>query len=161
MSNDTRELDPKWEFVGDSVMGGVSEGALSREVFRGRAATVLRGAVSLENNGGFVQIASDLRADGSALDASGWDGLEIEVAGNSERYDLRVRTDQLTRPWQSYRAEFTALPAWRTVQVPFGAFVSHKTETLFDPARLRRIGILAIGRVFDAEIAISAIRLYR
>jgi hypothetical protein len=76
-------------------------------------------------------------------------------------YDLRLRTDQLTRPWQSFRAAFTAPARWTTIRIPFSDVLPHRTEAQFDPARLRRAGILAIGRVFDADIAISGIRLYR
>ena len=46
-------------------MGGVSSAILTREPsFHGRTANVLRGRVSLENNGGFVQMAANLAKDG-------------------------------------------------------------------------------------------------
>ena len=48
------------ELLSDRVMGGVSSGTLRREVVRGRAALRLEGDVSLENNGGFIQMALDL-----------------------------------------------------------------------------------------------------
>ena len=155
------DLDPKWEYVADRVMGGVSSGDMRHQVYLGREAAVLRGDVSLDNNGGFVQIAFDLRPDGTAFDARGWAGIELDVCGNGERYDIRLRTDQLTRPWQSFRAEFTAPPAWQTVQVSFSDVISHRTDAVIDPARLKRVGILAIGRAFHAEIAVAGVRLYR
>lgn len=155
------QLTPHWDYVADTVMGGVSTGAMTRETYKGRPATVLRGDVSLDNNGGFVQIAADLSADGTLFDASGWDGIALEVCGNGEIYDLRLRTDQLTRPWQSFRAAFTAPPDWQMIRIPFTAFVAHKTDARFDPARLRRVGILAIGRAFQAEVAVADLALYR
>ena len=155
------DLYPEWEYVADRVMGGVSSGDMWSEVYSGREATVLRGDVSLKNNGGFVQIAFDLRLNGKVFDAHEWEGIELDVCGNGERYDIRLRTDQLTRPWQSFRAEFIALPVWHTVQVPFSGVVSHKTDRVFDSAQLRRVGILAIGREFHAEIAVAGVRLYR
>lgn len=155
------ELDPQWEYVADAVMGGLSKGGMRQETYRGRKATVLRGDVSLDNNGGFVQIAFDLKPDGTGLDASGWDGVELDVCGNGETYDIRLRTDQLTRPWQSFRADFTAPPVWQTCQIPFDSVTPHKTDATFDPAQLRRIGILGIGREFHAEVAVAGIRLYR
>lgn len=155
------ELNPKWEYVADDVMGGVSRGGMQQETFRGRMATVLRGDVSLDNNGGFVQIAFDVVHDGTRFDASGWDGIELETCGNGESYDIRLRTDQLTRPWQSFRSDFVAAPEWRKHRIAFDAVIAHKTEARFDPAHLRRIGILAIGREFEAEVAIANIRLYR
>ncbi len=152
----TMELTPDWEYVADSVMGGVSRGALRAETVDGRDAARLTGTVSLENNGGFIQMAF-----AAAADMSAWTGIELEVFGNGEAYDLRLRTDQLTRPWQSYRATFTAPPAWTTVRIPFGDLVAHRTEAAFDPRRVRRIGVLAIGRAFAADIAVAGVRLYR
>jgi hypothetical protein len=155
------DLGPSWEYVADRVMGGVSSGGMRKEVYLGREATVLRGEVSLKNKGGFVQIAFDLRPVGTGFDAHEWAGIELDVCGNGERYDIRLRTDQLTRPWQSFRAEFTAPPAWHTFQVPFSDVISHRTDAVFDPAKLRRVGILAIGREFHAEIAVAGVRLFR
>ncbi len=155
------ELRPDWEYVPDGVMGGVSTGGISHETIADRAATVLRGEVSLDNNGGFIQMAFDLRDDGTGFDASGWDGVELDVYGNGESYDIRLRTDQLTRPWQSFRATIETTQAWQTRRVPFDTVEAHKTDAGFDPGHLRRIGILAIGREFHAEIAVAGLRLYR
>ncbi|MBY5934223.1 CIA30 family protein [Tateyamaria omphalii] len=153
-------LTPDWEYVADTVMGGVSSGQAVIEVVEGREAVRLTGAVSLENNGGFVQIAFDL-AGGGAFDASGYAGVALDVLGNGESYDLRLRTDALTRPWQSFRSEFVANEAWTTIRIPFTAFEAHRTDASFDPSRLRRIGILAIGREMQADIAVSGVRFYR
>lgn len=154
-------LTPQWEYVADGVMGGVSQGTLQNMTVQARQAAVLRGRVSLDNNGGFIQMACDLRADGAAMDASTYDGIEVEVCGNGEPYDIRLRTDQLTRPWQSFRLEMTAPPNWQTLRLPFVNFAPHRVEARFDPSRLRRIGVLAIGRVFEADIAVAGLRLYR
>lgn len=153
------EIAPDWEYVADTVMGGVSRGQAVRAAVRGRDAWRLTGDVSLDNNGGFVQMAFDL-AGGDVFDASAYAGIELEVCGNGEEYDVRLRTDALQRPWQSFRTAFVAPPAWGVVQVPFAQIEAHKTDAAFDPARLRRIGILAIGREFHADIAIAVLRFY-
>lgn len=153
------DLAPNWEFVADTVMGGVSRGSVESVVVAGRMATRLTGRVSLDNNGGFIQMATDLADDGRILDASRWSGLELDVTGNGETYELRLRTDQLLRPWQSYRTEFRAQAGWHRLRFPFAAFAPHRTETPFDPARLRRIGVLAFGREFEADIAVAGLRL--
>lgn len=154
------KFTPKWEYVADTVMGGVSQGEAAPVRIEGRDATRLTGSVSLENNGGFVQIAFDV-ADGGNLDATGWTGIALEVFGNNEVYDLRVRTDQLSRPWQSFRASFVAPAHWTRVEIPFSDLTPHRTDVYFDPARVRRIGILAIGREMQAEISVAGIELYR
>jgi hypothetical protein len=154
-------LGADWELVTDRVMGGMSNGGLSREVVAGREAARLTGQVSLENNGGFVQMAFDLHATGAAFDASGWTGIALDLCGNGEVYDLRLRTDQLQRPWQSFRTEFEATTAWNTWYFAFSDMKPHRTDIAFDPAHLRRIGVLAIGRRFAADVAVSRVQLYR
>lgn len=155
-----KQLTPNWEFVSDTVMGGVSSGGVAEEIVGGRNATVLRGKVSLENNGGFIQMAFDLHEGGSDVDVSAWDGIAIDVYGDGDTYDVRLRTAQLSRPWQSFRADFVGHPQWQNVKIPFSSLVSHRVEAIFDPTCLRRIGILAIGRARDACIAVSNIGFY-
>ena len=149
-----------WEMVADRVMGGVSNGTMRREVIRGRNGIHLQGDVSLENNGGFLQIALDLAPDGSAVDASNWAGIEIDVIGNDETYNLHLRTTDVARPWQSYRQSFVAGPAWRTVRLPFAEFEAHRIDAPLDLSTLRRIGIVAIGRAFHADFAIGGVRFH-
>lgn len=156
----TTELSPKWEFVADTVMGGVSTGSVTAMIIDGRAAHRLTGQVSLENDGGFVQMAVDLNDDGTAIDASNWTGLELDLAGNGETYEVRLRTSQLTKPWQSFRTKFQATEVWKTLRLPFSDFSAHRHEVPFDPKQLRRIGVLAIGREFHADVVVSALRFY-
>lgn len=98
-------ITPDWEFVADTVMGGNSTGRVSRETVQDRDAIRLQGMVSLDNNGGFVQVAGDVALPENPAN---WTGLALDITGNGEAYDLRLRTDDLARPWQSYRTDFTA-----------------------------------------------------
>jgi len=148
----------RWTLVADTVMGGVSTGRMTREGVAGREALRLTGRVRLDNNGGFLQIALDLAPNGGAVDASAFSGLALTVRGNGERYNVHLRTTAVVRPWQSYRATFEAPPEWRTVHLPFSAFEAHRIAAPFDPAALRRVGIVAIGRAFEADIALSDMR---
>ena len=90
-------IGTEWRLFTDTVMGGVSKATMTRETVAGRPAIRLRGDVSLENNGGFVQIALDFRPDGAALDAGAWRGIQLDVFGNDEDYALALRTADLTR----------------------------------------------------------------
>ena len=87
-------------------MGGLSKGCIHPEIVHGRKAIRLTGLISLDNNGGFLQMAFNLNNDRSIFDATFWTGLEIDLFGNDENYELRLRTDKLNRPWQSFRKEF-------------------------------------------------------
>ncbi len=142
-------------------MGGLSKGKLELTTVENHTIARLTGRVSLENNGGFVQIAFDLAEGGQAFDASDFTGVEVEVKGNSESYDLRLRTTQLSRPWQSFRCSFTAQREWKKWRLPFSGFVPHRTDFDLDPSRLRRIGVLAIGRAFEADVSVRSVALYR
>ena len=146
----------RWELLSDRVMGGVSAGRLSLEP----VAIRLQGNVSLENNGGFIQMALDLDPMGGSVDCRGYEGLEIEVSGNGETYGLHLRTADLGRPWQSYRQAFSAPPDWETIRLPFAKFLPHRTDVAFAPGRIRRLGLVAIGRAFRADLALSAIRFF-
>lgn len=149
------KLDPKWEYVADSVMGGVSRGRLEHAALAGRWAARLTGNVSTDNGGGFIQMAFDLTQD-----ASGFTGIELDICGNGERYDLRLRTTQLTRAWQSFRTGFIAPSEWTTLKVPFHALEAYRTDATFAAPELRRVGVVAVGREFEVDVAVSGARLF-
>lgn len=154
-------LGTRWRVVTDGVMGGVSSANLTSFEREGRRCLRLRGFVNTANNGGFVQAALDLNADGGWRDLSEFDALEFDVFGNGEDYNLHVRTAHLTLPWQSFRASFSAPAAWTRIHIPFHALTPHRTEAAFDPRRVRRLGLLGIGRDFRADLAFSMLRLVR
>lgn len=148
-----------WRPFSDRVMGGVSEATLVPAMVDGRACLRLTGDVRLENNGGFVQMARGLAPPGQALDASGFAAVSLLVYGNGETYGCHLRTPDTVRPWQSYRATFRALPQWREILLPFSHFLAHRLEAPLDPRRLRRIGLVAIGRAFAADLALARVAL--
>lgn len=149
-----------WALVSDRVMGGVSEGRLSRAQMGGRAALRLQGAVRLDNNGGFLQMAADLAPGGGLLDARGFGGLRLVLCGNGARYGVHLRSADLARPWQSYRAQLAPGPDWAAYDLPFSAFRPHRTDAPMRLARLRRIGIVAIGAAFEADVALAGLWLW-
>lgn len=144
-----------WELVSDQVMGGVSTGTLTLEDVAGRRALHMVGEVSLENDGGFLQIARDMAP------AGGWTGVAVTVLGPPASYNLHLRTTALERPWQSFRASFDTTGAWQTVNVPFHALTPHRTRRAFEPERLCRLGLVAIGRAFCADLSVARLGLMR
>lgn len=154
-------LGTEWRGVSDRVMGGVSEASVSRIDAGGRKGLHLRGDVRLENNGGFIQAALNLAKGSNTLDASDYRGIRLVVRGNGERYSLHLRTPDNVRPWQSYRAEFTAGAEWQTVDLPFASFTPYRLDAPLDVTQLRRIGLVAIGRAFTADLMVASVELYR
>ena len=152
-------LGTEWQFVADTVMGGVSSGSIDIDSHRGKKCLRLRGNVTTENNGGFVQAALSLSRD-AVFDATAIDGIAFEVAGNNESYNIHLRTKGLRFPWQSYRASFIATPEWQSVRIPFSELEAYKTAQQFRKDELKRIGLLGIGRNFRADLCLGAIRFY-
>jgi len=139
-----------WRFFTDGVMGGVSSGGMTNEVIAGCAALCLRGQVRLDNNGGFIQMALGVQPP-----PGDWQALKLDVFGNGHRYGLHLRTAAMTLPWQAWRGVFFAAPEWRTVRVPLVEFEPHRTTGTLRAGDVRRIGIVALGERFDAEVSVS------
>lgn len=175
VTGETTHCKTAWRLVSDTMMGGVSRGTLTQEHVLDRPARRMRAQVSLENNGGFVQMALDLTSAGGACDASNMvcdasnrvcdasdmDGLLLWVCGNEEEYNVHLRTRDLDRPWQSFRASFHAGRAWRQLLLPFRDFTPHRTEAELRLTQLHRIGLVAIGRPFEADLAMGRLAFFR
>lgn len=153
-------LGVSWRVATDRVMGGVSRGQLSSDIMDNKACLRLTGDVRLDNNGGFIQAALDVE-DTVAADASGYHGILLSVYGNDQEYNLHLRTGDAWLPWQSYRATFSAPARWQTVRLPFTEFDGYRTWKDIDLKRLERIGIVAIGRAFFADLCIGELAFYR
>lgn len=156
----TSEVDTSWRLITDGVMGGLSSGTLSKNSVEGRPCMRLRGDVSLKNNGGFIQAAVDIGST-PAANASAYQGIMLEVYGNNQEYNLHLRSNDVWLPWQSYRASFVAPAKWQTIKLPFSSFSGYRIRKPLDLAQLKRIGVVAIGREFAADLCIGQLALYR
>jgi len=159
----------QWLGVTDEVMGGSSSGSLVREEFKGRMSNVLTASVRLENDGGFVQMATDLALDhsvSSTVDASIFKGIELDVyfEGDTDResFNIHLKDSNCIRQFSSYRATFELSQGeWTTVRLPWSMFKGYGLdglENLLNRSALRRIGLVAIGKEMDARLALSSIR---
>lgn len=150
----------QWRFVGDQVMGGRSSGQIRTEVIDGVEGTCLSGKVSLANKGGFIQMAWDFSEE-QAAHAQQFDGFYLDVIGNGEGYNLHLRTSQLWLPWQSFRSGFRAGSGWQRLLFPFSEFQSYRTYARLNVSKLKRIGVVAIGREFEAQVCVRSFGFYR
>ncbi len=131
----------RWLVVNDGVMGGRSS---SRMEISSAGTGVFAGDLSLENNGGFASVRTDL----SAYDLSAFDALMLSVRGDGRTYEVRFRTDQRF-DGIAYRAAFaTTADTWTTVVVPFDTFVATfrgytpRNAPPLDPGAIRQLGLL-------------------
>ncbi|WP_455207480.1 CIA30 family protein [Kaarinaea lacus] len=160
-SNDFRSaLSTEWHLLTDGVMGGVSSGRLTLDVKDGKSCLCMRGNVSLDNGGGFIQAVLPLGVD-AGYDASAYSGLQLEVYGNDEVYNVHLKTSELWLPWQAFRQSFSARAEWQTIHLPFNQFEAYRTDSKLNVKKLERIGIVAIGREFTADLCIAGIALYK
>jgi len=140
-------------------MGGASSGRASVEQVQGREALRLRGRVSLANGGGFVQVVRSLVPTGdSAFDASAWDGIALDIAILAPGpYALHLRTTQTSAPWQFFAAPLPEAGGWQRVFLPWSAFEPRALREPLDPGGLRRVGLVATGAAFEADVALAAL----
>ena len=47
-----------------------------------------------------------------------------------------------------------------TIQLPFDRFTPNRTDIPMDTRQLRRIGVVAIGRAFSADLSLGALRYF-
>lgn len=146
-------LDPvtdfTWRYVADTVMGGVSQG---QAVLEG---TMLRltGSVSTANNGGFIQMRTDLPEGVPSRTTH----IHLRVRGNGEAYFVHLRSVHSQRPWQSYRARFLTSADWQDIALPLSEF-SPSRDSLPDQiaaADIRSLGLVAYGRDHVADLSVS------
>ena len=152
--DDFTAADGRWSFVADGVMGGVSQG--DARFLDG--AIRLRGEVSTDNNGGFIQVRRNLES-GFPEDTR---GVLLSVRGNGETYYVFLRSQGLTRVWHSYRHAFVAGPDWAVVDLDLADFTPSHADmpASFTPDQLIRIGLVAYGRDHVADLAVQRIELY-
>lgn len=146
-----------WSVFSDRVMGGISNARAGLEVVGGHRALRLAGDVSLERNGGFIQVAR--RIDGTRLGAAAYTGLRLTVCGTPGRYFVHLRTGDTRAPWQYYGAPLPVTPDWRVVELPWRAFTPESLRTPLDVRTLQRIGLVAAKTAFSADLAVSRLEL--
>jgi hypothetical protein len=144
-----------WYVVNDGVMGGRSSSRMRPE--DGDVA-VFEGNLSLENNGGFASVRTEI-AEGALAGAS---ALVLTVRGDGKRYQLRLRMSGRF-DGVAYAASFeTTAGEWSEVELPlegfrptFRGYTPRDTGPL-DPARVRQVGLMLTDKQvgpFRLEIA--------
>lgn len=120
-----------WGALDDVVMGGVSASAMQQTDY----AALFTGNVSTANSGGFASVRS--RNLEPAIDLFGYEGIQLRVKGDGQRYKFLMRSDD---KWDSiaYSHSFdTEAGAWIDVQIPFSTLIpAFRAKTLTDAAPL-------------------------
>lgn len=149
----------RWLGFTDRVMGGVSVAEFQRDAVDGVPCLRMRGRVTRDRGGGFVQMALDLGA-GKGLDASAWAGIELLLHGNDEDYNVHLRTPDCGWYDQSYRATLRAPPRWTRIRLGWDRFAPNDLAVPLDTGRLTRIAVLGWMRDFLADLAVAEVSLF-
>jgi len=149
-------LGTRWQAFTDGVMGGRSQ--MNAGIVEDDGANVLRmvGTVSLENNGGFIQVQLPLAARGS-FDASEYTGIAVETRGRPGAYFVHLRTRDTRRPWQHFKARIPVGAEWQRTVIPFDEFVPDSIRATVDAAQLTSLAIAAAGEAFQGDVSVRRI----
>ena len=155
-------IGTKWQQFTDQVMGGVSEGRFGFFEIDGKRCIRLQGRVSLENRGGFIQVAVPLNAKKGSFNASDYRGVRLQVRGNGEKYYVHFKSAQTLLPWQHFSAGFPTSESWKTVDLPFKRFDPENLKAdALNIKKLKRIAIVAGKKEYVADVAVARIEFYR
>lgn len=143
---DSQDQTLNWESLGDSVMGGQSDGAVvSTQKGQGR----FSGTVRLDNGGGFASAKADLPAP---VDATGWTGIELLARGDDKTYKIGLRTSTDRRSIVYQHSFIPGTEDWSRIQLPFNDFIPTwrgKTVTDAEPldiTHLASVSLFVSGR---------------
>ena len=154
-SNITEE---KWEFISDQVMGGVSFGEHQIVSEEGMNFIRLTGFVSLENNGGFIQVRKKLSNDTN----NKFKGIKFKCRGNNKEYFIHLRTKFTLLPWQYYQSKFFASENWSEYKLDITSFVRSGAflPRNINSKHIKSLAIVAFGKKHRVNLEISKITFY-
>ncbi len=155
-------LSTEWEGFTDRVMGGRSEMSAAVVETEIGPALRMRGDVSLENRGGFIQVRLPLSTDG-VMDASEYRGVAVTARASGDHYYLHLRTTRTRFPWSHYAQKIPLGENWERVELPFEEFEPRYMIGRSSPnvSRLRSLAVVAGTAEFTADIWIRSIELYK
>lgn len=149
-TNPTQDIKEIWGALDDVVMGGVSESFVQLT----SDGALFTGNVSTANSGGFTSIRTRLLDP--PLDLSAYDGIQLRVKGDGNRYKFLLRSDA---KWDGigYSYSFdTVYNTWITVRIPFDelipVFRAKTVESQFDPSHVTSFQLMLSKFEYDGEL---------
>ena len=127
-----------WSTLNDSVMGGISEGAMTQDQ---PGVGIFTGQLSLENRGGFSSTRSPVFL-GMFKDQS---GVILRVRGDHHTYTFLASTNTQRGSWQR---DFTVTSEWQDLFIPFSEMTlsirgwTPPNPPSLQPELINRIGLL-------------------
>jgi len=151
-TNPSEDLRNTWGAVDDVVMGGVSSSNI--QLVEGTA--LFAGNVSTANSGGFASVRT--KNFSPAIDLSGYEGIELRLRGDGQRYKFFIRTET---KWDgigySYSCD-TVANTWINVRVPFAELIPvFRAKTVkdcppIDPSQICSFQLMLSKFEYDGEL---------
>lgn len=153
----SNESQNRWQFFTDQVMGGISEGNASLVSDKSGQYVRLEGSVSTANNGGFIQIRTDINEGTNEAK-----GIIIKAKGNGEDYYIHLRTRGTVLPWQYYQISFPTSKNWSEIKLPFANFERSSSwiSKKITGEKIRTLGIVAYGKNHNAKLDVAYLSFY-
>ena len=153
----SNESQNRWQFFTDQVMGGISEGNASLVSDKSGQYVRLEGSVSTANNGGFIQIRTDINEGTNEAK-----GIIIKAKGNGEDYYIHLRTSGTVLPWQYYQISFPTSRNWSEIKLPFANFERSSSwiSKKITGDKIRTLGIVAYGKNHNAKLDVAYLSFY-
>jgi len=159
MFKDNFQEPSQWNYVADTVMGGISTGGVEFKDIEDKTIAILTGNVTTENNGGFIQIRRDLRS----INLDSVNSIKLIAKGNNQKYFVFLRTTGTKLPWQYYQSEFTVNENFNEFILPINEFKKSGMlmSSKINPKKITSIGLVAFGRDHSAELFIKEIEFIK
>ena len=153
----SNESQNRWQFFTDQVMGGISEGNASLVSDKSGQYVRLEGSVSTANNGGFIQIRTDINEGTNESK-----GIIIKAKGNGEDYYIHLRTSGTVLPWQYYQISFPTSKNWSEIKLPLANFERSSSwiRKKITGDKIRTLGIVAYGKNHNAKLDVAYLSFY-
>lgn len=148
----TNDIKETWGAVDDVVMGGVSQSSIQLT----ENSALFTGNVSTENSGGFVSVRT--KNFEHPLNLSEYQGIELRVKGDGNRYKFFIRTDP---KWDgvAYSYSFdTEANTWITVSIAFNSLTPvFRAKTMdftepLDPSKISSFQLMLSKFEYDKEL---------
>ncbi len=162
-SGSSPRIGIEWEGFTDQVMGGRSEMSSRIVNDAGETRLLMQGDVTLQNNGGFIQMRLKLAQRPSSYDGSSYKGIRITVRGKAgDGYYLFLRTRQTRFPWKYYSAGFSVTDEWQTVDLEWDRFNpgNYGRMDSLKPDQLLSVAITAAFKEFSPVLEVRDISFF-
>ena len=146
-----------WYVVNDGVMGGLSRGSFT---LTSEGHGCFKGAVSLDNNGGFTSI----RYRFSPVQVSSNAKIKLRLKGDGKAYQFRIKDN--SRQYYSYIITFKTNGNWQDIEIPLSQMVpSFRGRTLnlpnFSEDQIEEIVFLIANKKEERfELLLNSIELH-